>query len=145
MQKLRVTNFSSVSSLKQIWWCDRMHKNSCPLSPKFIAVNITFFLIIHKEQISVLVFPNWPMPVAAQCKACVCDRSLARWDYGFESWRGMDVCFVCVVCCQVEIFAPGWSLVQRSPTECGASNHCDRQAPQGETMTRNGSRRHKKK
>jgi hypothetical protein len=28
---------------------------------------------------------------------------------------------VCVVCCQVEVCATGWSLVQRSPTECGAS------------------------
>jgi hypothetical protein len=28
---------------------------------------------------------------------------------------------VCVVCCQVEVTASGWSLVQRSPTECGLS------------------------
>jgi hypothetical protein len=28
---------------------------------------------------------------------------------------------VCVVCCQVEVSATGWSLVQRSPTDCGAS------------------------
>jgi hypothetical protein len=27
-----------------------------------------------------------------------------------------------VVCCQVEVFVSGWSLVQRSPTECGVSN-----------------------
>jgi hypothetical protein len=39
----------------------------------------------------------------------------------------MDVCLlcvcvcVCVVCCQVEVSATNWSLVQRSPTECGAS------------------------
>jgi hypothetical protein len=26
-----------------------------------------------------------------------------------------------VVCCQVEVSATDWSLVQRSPTECGAS------------------------
>jgi hypothetical protein len=29
--------------------------------------------------------------------------------------------FVSVVCCQVEVSATGWSLVQRSPTECGVS------------------------
>jgi hypothetical protein len=29
---------------------------------------------------------------------------------------------VSVVCCQVEVSAKGWSLVQRSPTECGVSN-----------------------
>jgi len=28
---------------------------------------------------------------------------------------------VIVVCCQVEVSATGWSLVQRSPTDCGAS------------------------
>jgi hypothetical protein len=28
---------------------------------------------------------------------------------------------VSVVCCQVEVSAKDWSLVQRSPTECGAS------------------------
>jgi hypothetical protein len=34
---------------------------------------------------------------------------------------------VSVVCCQVEVSASGWSLVQRSPTECGISQ-CDREA-----------------
>jgi len=28
---------------------------------------------------------------------------------------------VSVVCCQVEVIATGWSLVQRSPTDCGVS------------------------
>jgi hypothetical protein len=28
---------------------------------------------------------------------------------------------VSVVCCQVEVSAADWSLVQRSPTDCGAS------------------------
>jgi hypothetical protein len=33
---------------------------------------------------------------------------------------------VSVVCCQVEVSATGWSLVQGSPTECGGvSNVCD--------------------
>jgi hypothetical protein len=29
--------------------------------------------------------------------------------------------FVCCVCCQEEVSATGWSLVQRNPTDCGAS------------------------
>jgi hypothetical protein len=33
----------------------------------------------------------------------------------------------CCVCCQVEVSASGWSLVQRSPTECGVSEY-DREA-----------------
>jgi hypothetical protein len=28
---------------------------------------------------------------------------------------------VSVVCCQVEVSATGWSLVQRSPADCGVS------------------------
>ena len=28
---------------------------------------------------------------------------------------------VIVVCCQVEVSATNWSLVQRNPTDCGAS------------------------
>jgi hypothetical protein len=31
-----------------------------------------------------------------------------------------------VVCCQVEVFAVGRSLIQRSPIECGVSE-CDRE------------------
>jgi hypothetical protein len=31
---------------------------------------------------------------------------------------------VCVVCCQVELSATSWSLVQRSPTDCGVSQMC---------------------
>jgi hypothetical protein len=38
---------------------------------------------------------------------------------------GMDVCLLCVVCCQVEVSATGPSLVQWSPTKCGVSE-CDR-------------------
>jgi hypothetical protein len=28
---------------------------------------------------------------------------------------------VSVVCCQIEVSAASWSLVQRSPTDCGVS------------------------
>ena len=34
---------------------------------------------------------------------------------------GMDVCLLSVVCCKVEISATDWSLVQKSPTDCGVS------------------------
>ena len=51
-------------------------------------------------------------------------RPLACWDSGFESHRGYGcLSLVSVVCCQVEVWASGWSLVQRSPTECGVCNH----------------------
>ena len=47
---------------------------------------------------------------------------LACWDLGFKSHRGHGyLSVVSVVCCQVEVSATSWSLVQRSPTDCGAS------------------------
>jgi hypothetical protein len=60
-------------------------------------------------------------------------RPLAYWDCGFESRLGHGcLSFVSVVCCQVEVSASGWSLVQRSPTECGVSKVCDREASKNE-------------
>jgi hypothetical protein len=43
---------------------------------------------------------------------------------GSKPARNMDVSRVSVVYCQVEVSVSGWSLVQRSPTECGVSE-CD--------------------
>ena len=58
------------------------------------------------------------VPVAKQSKAWVCD----SWDCGFESHRGHGCLSVGInVCCQVEVSATSCSLVQRSPTDCGAS------------------------
>jgi hypothetical protein len=37
---------------------------------------------------------------------------------------------VCCECCEVS--ATGWSLVQRSPTMCGVSEVCDREASKNE-------------
>jgi len=49
-------------------------------------------------------------------------RPLTCWDCGFESHRGHGyLSVVSVVCCQVEVSATRWSLVQRIPTDCGAS------------------------
>jgi hypothetical protein len=41
--------------------------------------------------------------------------------------------FVSVVCCQVEVSATSWSLVERSPTECGVSEY-DREASKNEAV-----------
>jgi len=57
------------------------------------------------------------IPEAARSKALVCGRSLAG-IVGSNPVGDMDVN---VVCCQVEVSATGWSLVQRSPTDCGVS------------------------
>jgi hypothetical protein len=39
---------------------------------------------------------------------------------------------VCCECCQVEVSATGWSLVQRSHTDCGVSKVCDREVSKNE-------------
>ena len=47
---------------------------------------------------------------------------LACCDRGFKSHLGHGcLSVVSVVCCQVEVSATSWSLVQRSPTDCGSS------------------------
>jgi hypothetical protein len=44
------------------------------------------------------------------------------WDFEFESRQGYRcLSLVIVLCCQIEVSASGWSLVQRIPTECGVS------------------------
>ena len=49
-------------------------------------------------------------------------RPLACWDCGFEYRREHGCLYlVNVVCCQVGVSRTDWSLVQRSPTDCGAS------------------------
>jgi hypothetical protein len=72
---------------------------------------------------SVIVFGTLrpQIPVAARSKAW----PLACWDCGFEfHWGHGCLSVVSVVCWQVEVSASGWSLVQRSPTECSVSE-CD--------------------
>ena len=50
------------------------------------------------------------------------------WDYGFESQRGHGcLTLVSFVCCQWEVSASGWSLVQRSPIDCDVAE-CDRES-----------------
>jgi hypothetical protein len=63
-------------------------------------------------------------------------------DCGFESRRGHGYLSpMSVVCCQVEVSALGWSLVQRSPTEwcvseCGRENLDNEEALAHQEMLR---------
>jgi hypothetical protein len=61
-----------------------------------------------------------PVPVAARSKTLVCARSRAE-IVGSNPAGGMDV--VCCECCVLSGrgLCDGWSLVQSSPTDCGAS------------------------
>jgi hypothetical protein len=81
---------------------------------------------VRKIQVSVKCDKNnkyfTPIPVAEQCKAWICSRSPAG-IAGLNPVEGMDVCLLWVLCfCQVEDSATDWSLVQRIPTDCGASS-----------------------
>jgi hypothetical protein len=66
-----------------------------------------------------------PIPVAARSKAWVFGLSLSG-VVGSNPAGGMDVSCVWV-CCQLVVWASGWSLVQLNSTECGMSEH-DREA-----------------
>ena len=65
------------------------------------------------------------IPVAARSKTWVWGRTFAG-IVGSNLAGGMDMFLVSVVCCQVDVSASAWSLIQRSPTECGVSE-CDRE------------------
>jgi len=62
-----------------------------------------------------------PIPVAARSKAYVCGRSPAEIVGSNPTGGHGYLSVVNVVYCQVEVSATSWSLVQRSPTDCGAS------------------------
>jgi len=61
-----------------------------------------------------------PFPLTAPSQEWVCGRSPAE-AVGLNPAGGTDIC-LSVVYCQVEVFATSWSLVQRSPTDYGASS-----------------------
>ena len=62
---------------------------------------------------------QWPSSQSLGLRAMDC------WDFGFVGLgvgthrRNCSISLVSVVVCQVEVSRLGWSLVQRSPTECG--------------------------
>jgi hypothetical protein len=90
----------------------RKFLSSCqePNSVSFNPNSLVAILLYHAPK---------PIPVAARSKAWVYGCSLAA-ILGSNPARGMDVLsLVSIICCQVEVSATGWSLVQRSPTECG--------------------------
>jgi len=87
----------------------------------------------HRKRTEMFIFSHrdipQPIPVATRYKAWVCGRSLAV-TASSNPIGGMDVYLVGVVCCQVEISATGWSLVQKISTDsvrvCVCVNACAR-------------------
>jgi hypothetical protein len=59
--------------------------------------------------------------------AAACLLGLRIWIPPAEGGGGMQqVCSFCLLCVVTKVFASGWSLIQRSATECGVSE-CDRE------------------
>jgi len=93
--------------------CLRIYCHKWRGSPKIIFIYRPIKYFVFK---CVII----PISVTARSKACVCGRSFAE-IVDSNPRRGMVVCLFWVLCCQLEGFATGWSLVQRSPTDCSLS------------------------
>jgi hypothetical protein len=78
--------------------------------------NLLLFLLLFLIVI-VVCRSQWPRGLTRRSSAARLLRSWVR--ISPVAW--MFVCCECFVCCQVEVSATDWSLVQRSPTDCGVS------------------------
>jgi hypothetical protein len=65
--------------------------------------------------------------VVARSKVLVYGPSIAGIACSNPTGGHGSLSLVSVVCCQVQVSAPGLSLVKRSPTDCSVSE-CDREA-----------------
>ena len=78
------------------------------------------FIITGREK-CILFICSWPRGLRRGCPAA---SMLVLW---VRIPPGAWMFVVSVVCYQVEVSASGWSLVQRSPTDCGVSE-CDNES-----------------
>ena len=101
--------------------CGGLHSSSYPSVVKELRKRTGVPVAI--ENIYVTVRNNKPIPVTMQSKARLCGCWLSG-IAGSNPTGGVDVCLLWVLCCQVEVSASGWSLIQRTPTKCGVSE-CD--------------------
>jgi hypothetical protein len=86
-----------------------------------LAVTVRNPHFAHTLYLCISLFLKIPVPVTASSKAWVYSRSPAEID-GSNPARGHGCLSVeSVVCCWVEVSATSWSLIQGSPTNCGAS------------------------
>ena len=93
------------------------------LRPEFFIHFLSFPCLLRAMPCHTHFYLNFitvaPFTADPSCRAVwrVGLRRLACWDCGFESHRGHGcLSVVSVACCQVEVSATSWSLVQRSPT-----------------------------
>jgi len=99
-------------------------KNYCSATLRIYAItNISKFLVSYSANHLPFKWSVLLKLAGPSCRAVegIGLRPLACWDCGFESHRGAWMFVVSAVCCKVEVSAKDWSLVQGSPTDCGAS------------------------
>ena len=108
---------SNVQCRPSVW---PAHTNNCDM-PSLKTYSLSDFCTSLNNRIFILLLTS----LAGPCGRAVYGvglRPIACWDCGFESHRGHGcLSVVSVVYCQVEVSATDWSLVQGSPTDCGAS------------------------
>ena len=99
---------TAVNSVKVMCkhWCADLGCDSFPYVFVFKIIMVNF---------------NLPVPVAVGCEAQVFGRSPAEIMGSNPTGAWMSVCCECCVMSRREVSVTSWSLVQRSPTECGAS------------------------
>jgi len=103
------------------------------LSVSQTFAEITARLNTNNRHVPRKIIPEWwrviisyskaqlrPIPVAAQSKAKVCGCSPAE-IVGSNPAGVMDISLVWVLCYHGQVSAMSWSLIQRSPTDCGAT------------------------
>jgi hypothetical protein len=83
----------------------------------YVLINNTLFSNNGK----IITYAYSPIPVDTRSKAWICSRLLAVIAGANHTGDEDFLSSVSVVCCYVQVFATGCSLVQRSPNECGAS------------------------
>ena len=95
--------------------------NRCLLPVKFTS-QVSIGLVVHTLIIIIIIITTitncrsqWPRGLRRRSTAARLLRSWVR--IPPEAWMSV----LSVVCCQVEVSATSWSLVQRSPTDCGVS------------------------
>jgi hypothetical protein len=89
--------------------------------------------------IYLLLYRCTPIPVPARSKPLVCGRSLTGFAGSNPAGGHGCLSLVSVVCCQVEVSATSWSLVQRNHTECDVPKSvCSWSLGNEETLAHNG-------
>jgi hypothetical protein len=107
IRKLSVTSPNLARTLSLLW----EHPISFMFSLHALQINSTIRLCIER-----LCRSQWPRSLKSGSAA---ERLLGLW-VRIPPGAWMFVSCECL-CCQVEVSAWGWSLVQRNPTECGVS------------------------